>query len=253
VCSDVALLGVRGESTNAIFHALSARFGRPHVILEDSVSRVQLARRRARKLGWMTVSGQVLFAFGIVPLLSVASRKRREAIGREHGLDLRPIDGSVIEVRSVNSDEARQALVAARPGVVVVSGTRIISQQTLVPAPFVNLHAGITPRYRGVHGGYWALVDRRPDLVGSTVHLVDLGVDTGAVVEQVTFPVTPEDSFATLPLRHLAAGAPALLRAVEAALAGTLSPRAPMVQDSGLHYHPTAWGYLWRRLTIHVA
>ena len=48
-----------------------------------------------------------------------------------------------------------------------------------VPAVFLNTLAGITPSYRGVHGAYWALVQRQPDACGVTVHLVDAGIDTG--------------------------------------------------------------------------
>jgi phosphoribosylglycinamide formyltransferase 1 len=254
VSSSVVLLGARCDSTNALFHALSARFGRPHTILEDHISRIEFARRRTRKLGWGTVFGQMLFMAGVAPVLSVSSRARRDHIAREHGLVLTPITGSVVEIRSVNSPAARHALIVADPTIVVVSGTRIISEATLgsVPAPFINLHAGITPRYRGVHGGYWALVDGRPDLVGSTVHVVDRGVDTGPVIEQQFFRVAPRDNFATLPMRHLAAGVPAVLRAVEAALSGSLPIREAMAGESQLHYHPTAWGYLWRRVTRHV-
>ena len=68
-------------------------------------------------------------------------------------------------------------LTSLRPVVVVVNGTRIIAARVLESAgcPVVNLHAGITPRYRGVHGGYWALAERHPEWVGTTVHLVDPG------------------------------------------------------------------------------
>ena len=43
----------------------------------------------------------------------------------------------------------------------MINGTRIISKATLgcVPAVFINTHVGITPTYRGVHGGYWSLVE----------------------------------------------------------------------------------------------
>jgi methionyl-tRNA formyltransferase len=115
-----------------------------------------------------------------------------------------------------------------------------------VNAPFLNLHAGITPRYRGVHGGYWALVEGRPDLVGSTVHLVDTGIDTGLVLRQATFDVTGDDSFATYPFLHLAAGVPLVVAVVKEALAGTqlIGSRPMECGGSRLWYHPTLWGYL---------
>ena len=86
----------------------------------------------------------------------------------------------------------RRLLDSLRPDLVVVHGTRIISARVLASAgcPVVNMHAGITPRYRGVHGGYWALAEQHPDWVGTTVHLVDAGIDTGGILAQNTFEVS---------------------------------------------------------------
>ena len=96
----------------------------------------------------------------------------------------------------------------ARPTLVVVHGTRIIASRVLesLGCPAVNVHAGITPRYRGVHGGYWALAEGHPEWVGTTVHLVDPGIDTGAILAQATFDVTDEDTIATYPDLHLIHG-----------------------------------------------
>jgi methionyl-tRNA formyltransferase len=132
--------------------------------------------------------------------------------------------------------------------VVVVAGTRIIHASVLdaVPATFLNLHAGMTPRYRGVHGGYWALAQGDPEHCGVTVHEVDRGVDTGDVVAQARIAPTERDSFATYPLLQLAAGAPLLVDAVRAALGDRLASR-PAEGPSRQWYHPTLWSYLWTR------
>jgi methionyl-tRNA formyltransferase len=111
--------------------------------------------------------------------------------------------------------------------------------------PFINMHAGVTPAYRGVHGGYWALAEGRPDLAGTTIHLVDEGIDTGDVIRQVTFAPSDADNFATYPYLHTAAGLPALLDAVDSILCGDGPARcAPKSQHSRLRYHPTLWSYL---------
>ncbi len=69
---------------------------------------------------------------------------------------------------------------------VLVVGTRIISRKVLVAvaAPFINYHDGITPKYRGIHGGYWASAQSDLANFGVTVHLVDPGIDTGEVLYQ---------------------------------------------------------------------
>lgn len=152
---------------------------------------------------------------------------------------------------SVNSEETVALLTSLRPALVVVHGTRIIDTRVLHSAgcPVINVHAGITPRYRGVHGGYWALAEQHPEWVGTTVHLVDPGIDTGGILGQTTFEVTGEDTFATLPDLHLVHGLPLLATQLEMVMAGSeLEPMGVgLAPGSGLYYHPTAWGYLWRR------
>jgi phosphoribosylglycinamide formyltransferase 1 len=87
-------------------------------------------------------------------------------------------------VPSVNSNVGRALLRKLAPYVLLVIGTRIIGNETLhaLDAPFINYHAGITPKYRGVHGAYWACVEGDTEHCGVSVHLVDTGIDTGPVL-----------------------------------------------------------------------
>lgn len=249
--SSVVLLARDRVSTRIVFHRLRASFPDLRVVIEDGVSRAVLLKGRVRRLGLLPAAGQALFTVAAEPLLRRAAAARIAEIKREHRLDDAPIPEEVVtRVPSVNSDEARAALRALEPRVVVVNGTRIIGKQTLgcVDAPFINMHAGITPRYRGVHGGYWALAEGRGELAGTTVHLVDEGIDTGSVLGQAAFEATPRDSFATYPYLHYAAGLPLLEAAVRDALEGRLITRASLAADgSRLYHHPTLWGYLWAR------
>lgn len=238
------------DSTRAVHHALLHEYPDLVTVLEDGVSRAGLLRRRLCTLGPWTVLGQLLFMVMAATALRLAARERLADLGRTLDLDASPIRVRKIRVHSVNDNSTRQMLRRLGPKVVVINGTRIISAETLrcVDATFINIHAGITPLYRGVHGGYWALAEGRPDLVGTTVHVVDSGVDTGTVLEQVRFTPSPGDSFVTYPYLHTAAGIAPLLRAVRRALEGTLQPRPAAGVPSRLRYHPTLWGYLSTRI-----
>ncbi|MEZ6118695.1 MAG: hypothetical protein R3C28_19310 [Pirellulaceae bacterium] len=60
----------------------------------------------------------------------------------------------------MNSPETVDRIQLLAPDVVLVNGTRIIRphrSDNRTDALFLNTHAGVTPTYRGVHGGYWAL------------------------------------------------------------------------------------------------
>jgi hypothetical protein len=248
----VVLLAAPGASTDVLANALRVRWPELVLVLEQPVSRMTLLRRRVRRLGARVVLGQVLFLLLVVPALDRLGRQRVAELREQQGLDVRPWTGPTIRVSSVNADEAREVLAELDPQVVVVGGTRIIEAATLesVAAPFLNVHAGVTPQYRGVHGGYWALADGRPDLAGATLHVVDTGIDTGPILAQPLISAGPSDSFVTYPLLQLAAALPDLLWAVTSLLEGReLRPVEPRDPDapSVLRSHPTAWGYLGRR------
>ena len=244
----VVLLAGDGDSTWVVYNALRGRFPISALIVEDDPPALPILRRRARRVGWLAVAGQVAFV-----LYARATRRlslaRCDEILREHGLSRTPAPAAATRVGSANSREVIELLRSVRPDVVVVNGTRILSAEVLgcVDAPFLNLHAGITPMYRGVHGCYWALANGDAPHAGATVHLVDRGVDTGGVIAQAIVRPTRADSYHTYPYLQLAAGLPLLEQALEAALARRLRT-VVVAGDSRLYYQPTLWRYVVNRV-----
>lgn len=247
----VVMLAGRGRSTAIAYNSLNREIGVDRVVIEDQVPTSMLLRRRLRKLGARKVVGQVLFRGIVVPLLGASSKERIHEILRINGLSDEPIPPSkTIHVSSVNSAETQKILQDLDPRVVVVNGTRIIAREVLscIPRTFINTHAGITPTYRGVHGGYWALTEGDVEACGVTVHVVDAGIDTGEIIGQALIQPGAEDNFATYPYLQLAAGLPVTIGAVRAALDGTLAPRSRPARASRLWSHPTLGEYLIHRV-----
>ncbi len=52
----------------------------------------------------------------------------------------------------------------------------------LVANRAINIHMGLSPYYRGSSCNFWALYDKRPDYVGSTIHLLSRGLDSGPIL-----------------------------------------------------------------------
>ena len=252
----VVLLAAKGgSSVRIVYQALQAECEVGRVILENREARRTLVKRRARKLGYRIVVGQMLFQKLLHPVIRFSARGRIREIKEENLLldDSIPAE-KVLSVDSVNSEQARRELRRSRPAVVVVAGTRIISEKTLesVGSVFINMHAGITPMFRGVHGGYWALAAREPENCGVTVHLVDKGIDTGGILYQSHIEPTDKDNFATYPLLQIAAGLPLLRKAIDDALQGRITVLPPRDVRSHLWYHPTLWSYLHNRFRLGV-
>ncbi len=46
----------------------------------------------------------------------------------------------------------------------------------------INIHMGVSPYYRGTDCNFWSLYDDNPHLVGSTIHLLSKGLDSGPIL-----------------------------------------------------------------------
>lgn len=242
----IVVLSGGGPLPWTIINAVIERFG-PVTVLEETAEPTSLMfRRRLKKLGAVEVAGQL--AFGVLQrALRFASRHRLAEIIATHRLAATPaLDCTVIQVGSVNADACRRELARLEPAVVLVIGTRIIGGGTLaaVPARFINYHAGINPKYRGMCGGYWALANGDLENFGVTLHLVDHGVDTGAILHWETIAPDGRDNFATYPFLLATAGRVAVLKALGDALSGDIKS-IKREMNSHQWYHPTLWGYLW--------
>jgi methionyl-tRNA formyltransferase len=226
-----------------VINALARVFPDLTTIIEERGGRIEVLTRRWHRFGPSTVLGQAALT-PIGRILHHVSRKRREQIIRTHNLDSSPGQVAIIHIRSINSQDAIDLLIQADPRVIAVCGTRVISANVLtsVSAPFINLHAGITPSYRGNDTGYWALADGRPECFGVTVHVIDQGLDTGPIVYQQQIAPSCEDNIATYPFLQVAEGIPLLIRAVEDALQGGLATRV-VVGESRLWTKPTIIQY----------
>ncbi len=246
----VVLLAGPGISTDIVFNALQKRFDVPIAIIEHKENTSVFLKRRVRKLGYITVAGQILFQLIVVPALRFFSAAKLRLIldSDEFSQDEIPTDKKR-EVLSINDQAVVELLSEINPGVVVVNGTRMISKKILtkIECPIINMHAGITPMYRGVHGGYWSMVKNERNNCGVTVHLVDAGVDTGSVIDQAYIETDKSDNFVTYPLKQLKAGIPLLIQAVEDALQNKLTTK-PTFGSSNQWFHPTLWQYCYYRI-----
>jgi len=241
----VVLLTSEGESGRIAAHYLAARFPALTVIVETPISRSLLLRRRIKRLGLVRVGGQLAFML-FQRVQQKLARSRIAEIIRGANFDARwPAGGQIIRVSSVNSAECMRHLQQLQPRAILVMGTRLIAGEMLrsVDAPFINYHAGVTPKYRGVHGGYWAKAQGDDDNFGVTIHLVDEGIDTGSVLHQARPATSVKDNYSSYPYLQLAAALPLLERSAREAIAGTLSPQRVDL-PSRLWSHPTLWTYI---------
>ncbi|PDT42963.1 MULTISPECIES: formyl transferase [Sinorhizobium] len=245
----IVVVTAGGDNPNILINALAARFSDIVVLQEQPESKALFVRRRARKLGWATALGQlatmIASRFG-----KRLTRRRAAEILRSYGVSAdKPPSIPVHQIASINDAEGRARLTALQPAVVFLVSCRMLKPATLatIPCPVLNFHAGINPQYRGLMGGYWALVGNDLENFGATVHLVDEGVDTGGILYQSRQIPSRADTIHTYPLLQTAASTDIAIRAVEDALAGYLRP-FDIAAPSRQWYHPPVWAWLWNGL-----
>ena len=65
----------------------------------------------------------------------------------------------------------------------------------LVKNRAINIHAGVSPFYRGHSCNFWAAHDKRSDLIGSTIHELTTGLDSGPMLLHALPAPQKEDPF----------------------------------------------------------
>lgn len=252
----IVLLCREGEGSYIVYNSLSENFHIEKVIIEGGVPKKEFLKRRLKREGLFAVLGQLAFSGLIVPILRKTSADRKREILNEYKASTSSVAmlaSKPIYVKSVNDEDCINALREIQPDIVVVNGTRIISSEVLecVDAKFINMHAGITPKYRGCHGAYWALYNQDRENAGVTVHVVDKGIDTGAIIYQSVIPISAKDNFTTYPILQTCLGVRDEVCAINDIIADNVVYKKNDL-PTGLYTHPTIFQYFWKRITRKV-
>jgi folate-dependent phosphoribosylglycinamide formyltransferase PurN len=152
----------------------------------------------------------------------LAKRARRSEVERTHdrffGDRWRGLDAGIPRrvVEDANDPAVCDALRAERPDVVLDIGTSVLRRTVLATAPlFLNVHAGLSPYYRGTHCTEWALLGRDPLNIGVTVHRIARKIDAGDVYGQARPRILPTDTSFALDMKLVVLGAHLTLLALE--------------------------------------
>jgi len=241
----------KGKSAKYMYNGLKDSFQISKIIIEDKVNRKRFLKRRIKNFGFLKVFGQVLFQLSVPKTLERISQKRIKEIKSYYKLESKPYPKNIVyNVSSVNSVDCIEFIKKEKPDLIIVNGTRIISKKVLdcTDAVFFNTHLGITPKYRGVHGGYWAIANEDKDNFGVTVHLVDSGIDTGGVLFQQKILTKNKDNFSTYTYLQIGEGISIMKKAIDNFINDQLKEFIPNISESKLWSHPTIWFYMYKKL-----
>ncbi len=216
------------------------------VVVEKKESYYLFLKRRIKKNGIVAVMGQLFFIMFIAKPQAFFSRSKINTILTNNGLDLTDIPSDkIVNVKSINSNSFHDIIIKKEFTFIILCGSRIVSRNTLDISNnrFINIHSGITPFYRGVHGLYWALYNGETNKGGVTLHFVDSGIDTGGIISQKIIHISQSDNFTTYPYLQFCVGIRLLVSFLNSS--HTFTPNLNNdTRLSKLYYHPTFFQYL---------
>ncbi len=105
----------------------------------------------------------------------------------------------VHECGNLNSPAAAERLRDSGASLGIVVGTRVLKRSTFAVPKLgcINLHKGKVPDFRGMPPAFWELYEGA-ESAGVTVHFVDDGLDTGAIITASEIPIHPKETVASL-------------------------------------------------------
>ena len=129
-----------------------------------------------------------------------------------------PEQAASIPDAELRGDGLKEILVRLQPDLLVLSGAPILPSHVFsIPRlGTVNLHCGLANRYRGNHCLLFPLLKGEHDAVGSTLHYVDEGIDTGPVIAQGCPTIDASDTMASAVAKTAEISAVMLTEFVEA-------------------------------------
>ncbi len=218
------------------------------VVFQKMRLKTQLAilSRRAKRLGLKTVANQVLLLLFVQIFERRTDKRSLGKIFFDQPFDRLTKDIDILEVEDINSSEVTDFILARSPSLVVVSGTSLLKDHImrLLTGRIVNMHVGITPEYRGAYGGFWALYNGEPEMVGVTVHLINPGIDTGAILFQEKVAINNSDTLMSIVYKQQKEGVELILKCINEFEGKPLRGYQKMNSISRLYYSPGLTHYL---------
>ena len=107
-------------------------------------------------------------------------------------------DCKTIEVseKTLSSLSTSDFIDSIKPDLVFTFGVGFIRDPLFssLPKNKINLHSGITPRYKGTACNFWPFYFLEPNWAGATFHLLTDKLDMGGIIHQITPPLELGDT-----------------------------------------------------------
>ncbi len=130
-------------------------------------------------------------------------------------------------------EEAKNLLRSLMPDLIVVTAFGQILPKEVLDIPkygCINVHASLLPKYRGASPIQWAVLNG-DEVAGVTTMMMDVGLDSGDILEQAELPLDPKETGGSLFDKLAVLGGELIVKTIADLENGTM-PRRP--QDESM-------------------
>lgn len=130
-----------------------------------------------------------------------------------------------------DSDGAARLAETSPDWLVCASTTRLVPAAILrlVEGRAINMHTGPLPAYAGLHVHQWGIRNGETRFA-ATIHYIDDGIDTGAIIAAEEFPINPNDTGLSLFKRTISTGTRLLEGVMEQLCRGEIPRGVPQAE-----------------------
>ncbi len=134
-----------------------------------------------------------------------------------------------------------------QPDMICVNGTNLLRDNLLdqtqtIPYGIINLHTGLSPYSRGGNCNLFMLLERRPELVGITIHHIDKGIDSGDIIISAQVDYDQNDNYEIIDAKSFKLGIEAMVEACRRLFSDT-ADRVQQWEQGKLFLNRTGYSY----------
>jgi methionyl-tRNA formyltransferase len=121
----------------------------------------------------------------------------------------------------LNSTEAIDFIEKVKPDIVLIYGSEMIRDPlfSALPRYTINLHGGLSPRYRGAATLFWPFYFMEPTYAGCTFHFITFEPDAGSIIHQATPQLGTKDGIHDIGCKAVITASEDVLKLLEIFLA----------------------------------
>ena len=112
--------------------------------------------------------------------------EERDAVEKKIFGNPAPLTCETLNLENINTREAAEFIWHYQPNLVLVFGCGMIKKPLIdaLPEDTINLHLGLSPRYRGAATLFWPFYFLEPNYAGCTFHRITREPDAGEIMHQ---------------------------------------------------------------------